>query len=168
MKKSLAILLFAWAIVSSASAVPVWTVEVAYHSGTGIISVSITDNDGLAYIGIAVTDGDGVLSDFAKGADAPAMGPEMFATLGAGLDYEGYGEGELWIIANTAEPVYTDGEWLKATCTPGTTDSTVTVWSFAETGDVFTLMGTIDIPAVPEPITMSLLGLGGLFLRRRK
>jgi len=155
------------AIASLANAAPIWTG--AYNSGTGVVNVSITNNEGqLLYIGLAVTDGSGILSGFTKGADSPAIGPEMFATLGAGLDYEGYGEGELWIIANTAEPVYTDGEWLKATCTPGTTDSTVTVWSFAETGDVFTLMGTIDIPAVPEPITMSLLGLGGLFLRRRK
>ena len=35
-------------------------------------------------------------------------------------------------------------------------------------GSVLTLVDTVIIHQIPEPMTMALLGLGGLFLRRRK
>ncbi len=44
-------------------------------------------------------------------------------------------------------------------------DSTETVWLIDEGMNI---IDTITIHQVPEPITMALLGLGGLFLRRRK
>ena len=34
--------------------------------------------------------------------------------------------------------------------------------------NVATTMGSLDVTVVPEPITVALLGLGGLFIRRRK
>jgi hypothetical protein len=51
------------------------------------------------------------------------------------------------------------------TCT-GLGDVTLQLWDFAE-GDPFVIDSQV-IHQIPEPITMVLLGLGGLMLRRRK
>ena len=57
----------------------------------------------------------------------------------------------------------------------GIGDATVELWSMVNSvplpGEAYvltTLLDTVTIHQVPEPMTMALLGLGGLFLRRRK
>ena len=51
-------------------------------------------------------------------------------------------------------------------------DVVVELWSIVDVGDndfqFDTLLDTVIIHQTPEPMTMALLGLGGLFLRRRK
>ena len=167
MKKML-MLVLVLGLASVASAVPTFTG--AYNSGTGVVSVSITNNEGIMNIGLAITDGSGTLSGFAKGASAPADSAFAYS-MGAGQDFEGYGEGEIWVMIHitTDTPVYIDGEWLKANFTfaTGKTSGFATMYNFDEP-ETFTNMGTIQLGIVPEPITISLLGLGGLFLRRRK
>jgi len=159
--KKLLVLVLVLAMASLANAV-VWTG--AYNAGTGIVSVSITENAGQMYLALALTDGSGTLSLFAKGTDAPVDSAMSF-TMGSGMDFEGYGEGEIWAMAHltTGTPVFNDGQWLVATYT-GSTPATATMYEF-DGSATFTEMGDI---LIPEPITMSLLGLGGLFLRRRK
>ena len=46
-------------------------------------------------------------------------------------------------------------------------DATITLLS-SPAGNIWTLEDTLIIHQIPEPMTMALLGLGGLFLRRRK
>ena len=46
-------------------------------------------------------------------------------------------------------------------------DATVELWSSPD-GAEMTLQDTLIIHQIPEPMTIALLGLGGLFLRRRK
>jgi hypothetical protein len=52
-------------------------------------------------------------------------------------------------------------------CEGGMGDVVITLWGSTDyiTG---TLLDTVIIHQIPEPMTMALLGLGGLFLRRRK
>ena len=58
-----------------------------------------------------------------------------------------------------------EGLWYTFTVTAGTVLGTTTVqlWN-----GLTTILGSIDITVVPEPMTIALLGLGGLFLRRRR
>jgi hypothetical protein len=65
--------------------------------------------------------------------------------------------------------IYNDGDWLTATFAfaPGETSATISLYLFnGEIGGEVLL--TSHSMGVPEPITLSLLAFGGLFLRRRK
>jgi hypothetical protein len=59
------------------------------------------------------------------------------------------------------EGVLSDFEFM---CTQQPGDVTITLLD----NDLVTVLDTLTISQVPEPITFGLLGLGGLFLRRRK
>lgn len=78
-----------------------------------------------------------------------------------------------------------DGPWGQVVSSPGETaapgvyfdefifhcekegDAVVELWSSPD-GAEMTLQDTLIIHQIPEPMTIALLGLGGLFLRRRK
>jgi len=51
----------------------------------------------------------------------------------------------------------------------GPGDVIVTLFALdGDTGELLGILDTVVVHQIPEPITMTLLGLGGLFLRRRK
>jgi len=88
----------------------------------------------------------------------------MAFSMGEGQDYEGLGEGEVWwmIDVTGTPPVYTDGEWLKATFSGSPPMlPTVTIYEFNIQTEKFTEI-------TPEPATIALFCLGGLMLRRNK
>ena len=47
-------------------------------------------------------------------------------------------------------------------------DAVVELWLSPDYTATFSLADTVVIPQIPEPMTLALLGLGGLLLRRRK
>jgi hypothetical protein len=59
--------------------------------------------------------------------------------------------------------------WIDFHCEGGPGDAIITLYEFdGDTGDLLGVLDQVIIHQIPEPITMALLGLGGLFLRRRK
>jgi hypothetical protein len=95
--------------------------------------------------------------------------PDMAGIFMTGSDAIGYVPGENAIILDFSDStlaaggVFTLGKWATVDVNGS---GMVDVWQFDENLDQHTLLGTVD---VPEPITMSLLALGGLVaLRRRK
>jgi hypothetical protein len=96
---------------------------------------------------------------------APSMSGLMagFSDLVAGCadDLSAYTSGAVWTITSASGETYKTGTYLTLTSTAG---ATVTLAQFDEGTTHLVGMQTI----VPEPMTMALLGLGGLFLRRRK
>jgi hypothetical protein len=170
MKKILVILLIF--TVTSLTNATVWTITDELMSPTYAITVSVIDNPRID-LGLALAvDSGGILSDFAAGPDAPADS-SSYGTLEDnywGSDWSYLGQGEIWGMEDWYLPcIYNDGDWLTATFAfaPGETSATISLYLFnGEIGGEVLL--TSHSMGVPEPITLSLLAFGGLFLRRRK
>jgi hypothetical protein len=159
MKKLLALVLVL-GIASSASAVSSiasdvlsidWTLgEVA----TITISSDNADNYG-GWLGIDGGPGDvGVMTILAAaGPQASAVASPQWYKFAA-------------LSTDPADPVLAGEQFTVPVMGAGDVDGTIIVslYDFAGTG----LIQSVEIASVPEPMTMGLLGLGGLFLRRRK
>jgi hypothetical protein len=123
-------------------------------TGTGV-ELSIGDPLEDAYLAI-VSDA-GVLSNFAAGPDAPSVQSSFGATTVNGQD------GEVWGLGTGAGETHMAGVWLTADWS-----SLTEVWVRAyQTYDTVNWI-LLDEIKVPEPMTVALLGLGGLFMLRRR
>ena len=74
-------------------------------------------------------------------------------------------------VAPTAAGTYTISSPPTGTASPdwpGTPPPTLTCEVNGSLGEKVTSIGSVAITVVPEPMTIALLGLGGLLLRRRK
>ena len=81
-------------------------------------------------------------------------------------EYAGY-DGWFEIIVaslNPSAPIVA-GDHIAAIVT-GVTEGTTALNLYADDGA--TLLGSAQVTVIPEPMTIALLGLGGLFLRRRR
>ena len=56
---------------------------------------------------------------------------------------------------------------IKLTCR-GFQNAVVSLYNVSDNFDNLILLDTVFIHQIPEPMTLGLLGIGGLFLRRRK
>lgn len=108
---------------------------------------------------------DGALSGITLGADAPDLSGYAGPTsdlAGMGLFPAGY-VGEYWVMASSQNPYPLTGTYL--TAMGGAVGDSVNLSWFDEAGGMGDL-GTIVL--VPEPMTLALLGLGGLMMLRRR
>lgn len=124
-------------------------------TGTAV-DLTLTGQTVDGYLAIVI-EAPGTLSNFAPGAAAPSI-RNSFGPIAVGAD-----NGEVYGFGTAVGEAYLDGVWLSADWS-----AAVTVWVSAyETLDTvnWTLLDRIE---VPEPMTVALLGLGGLFMLRRR
>jgi len=164
MRKVLFVFLI-FAVTSITNATVTWTIS---DDSLGGITVSVIDNPEEAICLALAVDSNGILSSFAKGLDAP-KDSSSYGTLKDNIlywDLSYLGQGEVWGMEDIDWPgVYNDGNWLTAdfAFAPGKTSATISLYQLGDPPMFLT-----SHVMVPEPITLSLLALGGLFIRRRK
>jgi len=162
--RKLLVLLLVLGLTSAASAI---TGNLVIDSGTAW-HVEIAGSYSDPYLIVAIdTDYGATLAGFAKGTEAPGDSMTFGSTEDCGVGY--LGQGEVWYMVDLSTPyTYPDGTWLGGTAS-GTSlqdqGGTAYMWLY-EPPDGSTI-NLLDTVYVPEPMTLVLLGLGGLFLRRR-
>ena len=113
--------------------------------------------EGDIHIIAMVIEAPGVLSNFVAGPEAPLMFPGWNGTINGD-------SGQGFAIGQT--PPFDDGVWLIADWS-----ASVPVWVSAykgiHTGGEYN-WDLMDQIQVPEPMTIALLGLGGIFILRRR
>jgi hypothetical protein len=152
------------------------TLTSTHLPGTVTASLQITSNPNEdLYFAIAIKGPGGVPATFAIGANAPTDSYDADSMFNDGVDTATYGNGEM-LSAMSYTSTYPLGTWINATFTGAVFGDTIVAYETRDGMDFGTgvvgqqgangvLLGSVLI--TPEPITMGLLGLGGLFLRRR-
>ena len=146
--------------------------------GSPLVDGAVTwDVSGMQIIGT----GSGVTAGKWEGSLGPPTGSAILACActDAGCGY-GYtvasGFASCTIIANTfvgssqtiGEKVQMAGAWFVIDISGMSLNDTSSLDAYNASNGWDPKIGTLTIKAVPEPMTIALLGLGGLFLRRRK
>jgi len=167
MMKKLLILMLVLGMASAAYA----TVLSVSQPSSASLNVEVTGTIDYDLYIVLSSNGTTALSSYALGTDAPDMsgysGPTSPDLDGSGLWTEPSGfSGEYWVMAASDASVFpiTTGQFL--TATGGAIGDQVNVQAFDETVGFLGDFGTITL--IPEPMTVLLLGFGGLLLRRRK
>lgn len=142
-------------------------------SANGALTLNFVDEDTISLDGIIdadiyviVTCYGGILSPLDDTALGPAAPPTLSGYVGPASDWEGIGlfpsgwDGGCWVMATTPLETYQTGNYLTL--------------DVAYTGMVYLYSSWFDesggngIIYEPEPMTIALLGLGGLFLLRSR
>lgn|GEM_PF-958770 len=136
-----------------------------FDSATGIFSVSGTIN-GDTNIGI-FSNGSSAINNFALGATMPTDASGYFFKVSDVLTLSDLAadatDGEIWTIGSYSNPYPLTGVLASANISKDATK----VYVIETDGDGVLLGQVQAYSVVPEPMTMALLGLGGLFLRKK-
>lgn len=174
MKKLLVLLMFL-ALVAGANARVFLSLDGTNEVGTGTIALSgsvtvyvVSDSelDYFRYLDLVKT--------YANMATPTIHEADVIGTGHAGDDATvvDYSTGTLWdyeITAADLESPYSSAvgvHFFTTVTATGTVDDVIEIELLD--GDTYALLDDLDLTIVPEPMTVALLGLGGLFLRRRK
>jgi len=132
----------------------------------GVIStITIVSTDASSWLGYIIVEegGAGVLSDVLV---LPAAG-----NLGAAEPYTeaGWGTGYMLTTATSpaGNPPISSGPQFNLNYSGGLQGQTATISLFLDP-EYTTPVASVNVSIIPEPVTIALLGLGALFLRKRK
>jgi hypothetical protein len=150
------------AVILEIDGVPATDVQIA----EGVISnITIVSEDASSWLGyIVVNDGGtGVLSDAVILPDAGDLATATPYT------EEGFGTGYELIAASSpaGNPPLGAGPQFNLNYSGGINGQTATISLYLDP-DYTTPVASMNVSIVPEPVTIALLGLGALFLRKRK
>ena len=150
------------AVILQVDGIPATDVQIAEGTTSVITIVSENDSSWLGYI-IIEEGGTGVLSD---PAILPAAGDLASATP---YTEAGWGTGYEVIAGSTpaANPPLGAGSQFNFNYSGGTLGQTATISLFVDP-EYTTPVASFNVTIIPEPMTIALLGLGALFLRKRK
>jgi len=166
MMKKLLILMLVFGMASAAYAELSLSVS---QPSSASLNVEVTGTIDFDLYIVLSSNGTTALSSYALGTGAPDFGMYQGPTsdlVSSGLWTEPAGfAGQYWVMAASDNSVYSlTGQFM--TATGGSIGDQVNVQAFDEVTGFLGNFGTITL--IPEPMTVLLLGLGGLFLRRRK
>jgi hypothetical protein len=167
MMKKLLVLTLVLGLASAANAV---LIDVDGQRGataevpeTGIATITVVSEDAAAYLGYIILEagGGGVLS-----APEVLPGAGDLGSAVAYVDEPEWGLGFELTIAASPSGAIAAGDQVTLTYT-GQLGDTAQISLFVDP-EYGTPAASVGVTVVPEPMTVLLLGLGGLFLRRRK
>jgi hypothetical protein len=161
MMKKLSVLILVLGLATTASAVPSLVgVPTEVADGTSA-TITITSGDADPYG--ALINMESAAAALGNLAIFPAAGPDASILDPVQLDVPGF-----WLFEavsfNVADPVVAGDHFtFDYTALDGSSVVTLTLFDFD-----LNVISSHQIQNTPEPMTLGLLGLGGLFLRRRK
>jgi hypothetical protein len=164
--KKLLVLILVLGLCSTANATVSWYINGSPAGATADVLttdvIQVHSTDSTVYLALALTSNTAV--DLANGAVTTNAGDAGNITA---YSYAGYGDGYYMSAATLGSVAPAAGVQFTMDVANASIDDVATLYLWVDP-DYTTTVDTVTITVVPEPVTIALLGLGGLFLRRRR